>query len=89
MNLSLISPADFLVVDREYRKRGLKMVAFYHSHPDHPCKPSEFDRENALPWHSYVIVKIDKGEPVEISSWLLQEDRGGFDPESIKTQFDF
>lgn len=85
---SLIPPEDYLKLDREYRKRALKMVAFYHSHPDHPCKPSEFDRENALPWHSYVIVKVDRGEPVEITSWVLQEDRGGFDSEPIKTQFD-
>lgn len=88
-NRSLIAPGDYLKLDREYRRRGLKMVAFYHSHPDHPCRPSEFDRENALPWHSYVIVRIDQGEPVEISSWLLREDRSGFDSEPIKTQFDF
>lgn len=87
-NRSLISPEEVFKVDREYRKRGLKMLGFYHSHPDHPCKPSQFDLEHALPNTSYVIVKIDKGEPVEITSWTLKEDRSAFDPESIQTQFD-
>jgi proteasome lid subunit RPN8/RPN11 len=83
-NRSLISPQDFLKLDREYRKSGLKMVAFYHSHPDHPAKPSEFDRENALPWHTYIIVKVDQGTAVAVTAWLLREDRSGFDSEEIE-----
>ena len=83
-NRSAIAPREFLRIDREYRAKGWKMVGFYHSHPDHPCKPSDFDRDNALPWASYVIVKVDQGKPVDVTSWVLQEDRGGFDPEEIK-----
>jgi proteasome lid subunit RPN8/RPN11 len=83
-NRSLISPGDYLKVDREYRQRGLKIVGFYHSHPDHPAKPSDYDRDNALPWASYVIVKVDRAEPVAVTSWVLQEDRGGFDSEEMK-----
>ena len=83
-NRSLISAAEYLKVDRDFRQRGLKMVGFYHSHPDHPARPSEFDRENALPWASYVIVKVDRAQAVEVTSWVLQEDRGGFDSENIQ-----
>ena len=83
-NRSEIAPIEILKLDREYRKRKLTMVAFYHSHPDHPCRPSEFDRQHAMPFHSYVIVKIDQGEPVDVTSWTLQEDGGGFDSEPIQ-----
>jgi len=83
-NRSLIAAKEMLRLDREYRARGLKMVGFYHSHPDHPCRPSDFDRDNALPWASYVIVKVDRAEPVDVTSWVLQEDRGGFDSEQFE-----
>jgi proteasome lid subunit RPN8/RPN11 len=82
-NRSLIAPADFVAVDREYRARRLVMVGFYHSHPDHPAAPSEYDRENALPWHSYVIVRVERGDPAEVTAWLLRDDRSAFDAEEI------
>ena len=80
---STIAPLEILKIEREYRQRGLKMVGWYHSHPDHPCRPSGFDLEHAWSSLSCVIVKVDRGEPVEVTSWVLREDRSAFDPEEI------
>ena len=71
----LVDPRDYLTVEREAARRGLEVLGFYHSHPDHPALPSEFDRQHAWPNLHYVIVEVDAGVPREITSWLLSEDR--------------
>ena len=81
-----ITAEDFRVAERAATEQGLEVVGWYHSHPDHPAKPSEFDREHAWPWYSYVIVSVDAGKPHLMTSWLLAEDRSHFDPEEIATR---
>ena len=58
-------------------------LGWYHSHPDHPARPSEFDREHAWPWYSYVIVSVANGEPQDMTSWQLEDDRSHFQPEEM------
>ena len=79
-----------LITDEMYRKgeeyadgKGLLLIGFFHSHPDHPARPSEFDREHALPWWSYLIVSVVQGRSADVLSWELREDRSGFDAEEI------
>ena len=79
-----------LITDEMYRageeyadNQGLLLIGFFHSHPDHPARPSEFDREHALPWWSYVIISVQKGRASDTLSWKLREDRSGFDEEEI------
>lgn len=79
-----VAPRDVLEADRVAQARGLEVVGWYHSHPDHPARPSEYDREHAWPWYSYVIVKVENGEAREMASWRLREDRGGYEEESIE-----
>ncbi len=78
-----ISPQQVLMVERKARQEGLLLLGFYHSHPDHPAEPSDYDRQHALPWYSYVIISVVKGEPKEIRSWRLRDDRSQFDPEIV------
>jgi proteasome lid subunit RPN8/RPN11 len=59
------------------------VLGFYHSHPDHPAVPSDYDRDNALPFYSYVIVSVAGGKAADFRSWLLAEDRGSFGEEKI------
>jgi proteasome lid subunit RPN8/RPN11 len=59
------------------------LVGFFHSHPDHPAQPSEFDRAHALPWWSYVIVSVQQGRAAEVLSWQLRDDRSQFEAEEI------
>lgn len=79
----LITADDFLEIERAARARGLDVIGFYHSHPDHPARPSEYDREHALPWYSYVIVSVRGGATGETTSWILGDDRAAFAAEPI------
>jgi proteasome lid subunit RPN8/RPN11 len=82
-NRFLISPETVLAAHKEARALGLDVVGYYHSHPDHPARPSEFDREHAWPGMSYLIVSVEKRKVVEARSWRLADDREGYDEEII------
>ncbi|MDR2055228.1 MAG: M67 family metallopeptidase [Desulfovibrio sp.] len=73
-----IEPDEFMRAEKRARLRDLEVIGFYHSHPDHPAVPSEHDREQALPFYSYVILSVRKGAAAEISSWELSCDRAQF-----------
>jgi proteasome lid subunit RPN8/RPN11 len=81
----LVTPDDYRRVEAEAARRGLDLLGFYHSHPDHPARPSEYDRLHALPWHSYVIVEVAGGRAGETTSWILSADRSCFESEPLAT----
>ncbi len=82
-NRILITDAMYRAGEEYADNKNLLLIGFFHSHPDHPARPSEFDREHALPWWSYVIVSVQQGKCAEMLSWELREDRSGFDTEEI------
>jgi len=82
-NRYLIPPEEVLRSERYARENELDVVGFYHSHPDVPAKPSEFDLEHAWPSYSYIILGVEKGNADELYSWELNEDRSGFHQEEI------
>ena len=71
----LIAPDDLRRLEAEARREGLEIVGYYHSHPDHPARPSAFDTEHAWPWYSYLIVRIDHGRAADAASWVLDDER--------------
>lgn len=77
-NRYLITPQDMLRGEEEAIRLGLDILGVFHSHPDHPNQPSEFDREWAMPWFSYLITSVNNGKAVASRSWRLIEDRSGF-----------
>jgi proteasome lid subunit RPN8/RPN11 len=79
----LVDPREYLAAERAAREQGLELLGFYHSHPDHPAEPSRFDRLHAWPNLHYAIVAVAAGEPRELTSWLLTEDRGAMRPERV------
>ena len=79
----LITPRDYLQAERAAADRGLELIGFYHSHPDHPARPSQYDLDHALPWHSYIVLAVAGGEPQEMTSWIMAEDRQAFLPEPL------
>lgn len=83
-NRFLIAPADLIRAEREARASGLEIVGYYHSHPDHPARPSGYDRDHAFPWYSYVIVSVAAGRAGAYTSWVLREDRTEFEPEKLE-----
>lgn len=84
-NRYLIAPEDYLNAEVTADKLGLSLIGVFHSHPDHPNRPSEFDREWAQPFFSYVITSVQSGRAVESRSWRLVEDRSQFVEEKIQT----
>jgi proteasome lid subunit RPN8/RPN11 len=78
-----IQPEDVMRAELAARKAGRDVLGFYHSHPDHPAEPSDFDREHALPFYSYIIVSVERGRAVNVRSWELAHDREKFLEEEI------
>lgn len=76
----LIGPDDVLALERRAETAGLKVVGYYHSHPDAPTRPSAFDREHAWPRYVYLIVRVDDGRAREVRAWQLSDDRENFNP---------
>jgi proteasome lid subunit RPN8/RPN11 len=68
-----LDPLELAQVEKEAGGRGMLVLGFYHSHPDHPARPSEYDRQHAWPFYSYVIIAIEKGKAAAMTSWLLDE----------------
>jgi len=83
-NRFLIDPLDQLRVEKDARARGLEVLGYYHSHPDHPARPSIYDRKHAWPWYSYVIISVEQGVPKDLTSWVLAEDRWAFRAEQVE-----
>jgi len=78
-----VTPDDVRMAEKTATDKKLDLIGWYHSHPDAPARPSEFDREHAWPWYSYIIVSIQKGEPKDMNSWRLKDDRASYDQEPI------
>ena len=79
----LITPEEMMRAETTARKRKQDVIGFYHSHPDHPALPSEYDKEHALPFYSYVIVSVMRNKSEELTSWELTADRKQFESEKI------
>jgi len=83
----LITPEDMMQAQKAARERKQEVIGFYHSHPDHPALPSDYDKEHALPFYSYVIVSVMQGKSKELTSWELTADRNKFENEEIKNNY--
>ena len=66
-----IDPKDYMKAEDKAREFGLEIVGVYHSHPDHPDRPSLFDEERAFEGFSYIIVSVRQGRAVSYRSWEL------------------
>lgn len=78
---------DYRAADEAAREQGLDVVGVYHSHPDHPARPSETDLEEAtFPGYTYVIVSVHDGTPEDLTAWTLASDRSQFTREPITVQ---
>jgi proteasome lid subunit RPN8/RPN11 len=84
-NRFLITPEDYMKAEMKAMDLGVDLIGVFHSHPDCPNVPSEYDREWAQPFFSYIISRVDGGKVVSHRSWRLVEDRSKYDEEEIKT----
>jgi len=83
-NRFLLTPKDYLKAEMKAMELGVDLIGVFHSHPDCPNVPSEYDREWAQPFFSYIITRVDEGKVVSHRSWRLVEDRSKYDEEEIK-----
>jgi proteasome lid subunit RPN8/RPN11 len=79
----LVRPDDYRAAERRAGDAGASLVGFYHSHPDAPARPSEYDLDHAWPNLSYVILAVAAGLPGELRSWRLRDDRSAFEEEAL------
>jgi proteasome lid subunit RPN8/RPN11 len=85
-NRYLIAPEEYLKAEQKAEGLGLSLIGVFHSHPDCPNVPSEYDREWAQPYFSYVITRVEGGKVVSHRSWKLKEDRSTYTEEEISIQ---
>lgn len=79
----LIEPLKIKEFEERAAERDMDVLGFYHSHPDHPAEPSEYDRKHAWPGWSYVIASVSAENVEDMRSWVLKGDRSGYDEEPI------
>jgi len=79
----LITPQTLMKAEKAAGDAGQLVLGFYHSHPDHPARPSEYDREHAWPFYSYVIVSIMQRKPEALTSWVLDDATNQFKQQDI------
>jgi proteasome lid subunit RPN8/RPN11 len=82
----LITPAELMRGERYAREHDLEVVGFYHSHPDSPAVPSQYDLEHAWPTYSYIIVSTSAERANDLFSWEQEPDRSRFNQEEIQCQ---
>jgi proteasome lid subunit RPN8/RPN11 len=79
-----IDPLALMKAEKSASAEGQAVLGFYHSHPDHPARPSETDRQFGWPYYSYVIVSIANRQPVDMTSWVLDEQTATFARQDIE-----
>lgn len=78
-----LTPEDVRLAEKTAREKKIDLIGWYHSHPDCEARPSEYDRNHAWPWYSYIIVSVQERVARDVRSWRLQDDREAYDPEPI------
>ncbi len=78
-----LNPKDFLRADRRSREKKMQIVGIYHSHPDHPARPSAVDTERAWEGYSYVIVSVNGVKECEANSFALNAKKKSFEQEAM------
>jgi proteasome lid subunit RPN8/RPN11 len=73
-----VSARDYIAVEDAAEARGLALLGFWHSHPDHPARPSETDRRYAWEGLLTLVIAVEKGEPRELTAWAVDSPESPF-----------
>ncbi len=79
----LVRASDYRLAERRAAEMGGELLGFYHSHPDHPARPSQYDLDHAWPTFAYIIVSVANGKATDLTVWFLKDDRSSFEEGSI------
>lgn len=80
----LIDDKEDMRIRKELYKTDLDVLGYYHSHPDHPARPSVFDTERSWESYLYVIVSVQNGTPADVNAFIAEKDRGPMIPEPLE-----
>ncbi len=80
----LVRPSDYREAERRASEVGAELLGFYHSHPDHPARPSQYDLDHAWPTFAYIIVAVAAGSTGDMTVWYLKDDRSSFEEGSLQ-----
>lgn len=80
----LVRPSDYREAERRASELGGELLGFYHSHPDHPARPSQYDLDHAWPTFAYIIVAVAQGAAEAMTVWYLKDDRSSFEEGSLQ-----
>ena len=79
----LVRPSDYRLAEQQATELGGELLGFYHSHPDHPARPSQYDLDHAWPTFAYIIIvavaEARSREGGDMTVWFLKEDRSAFE----------
>jgi len=81
----MVRPSDYQLAERRATELGVELLGFYHSHPDHPARPSQYDLDHAWPTFAYIIVAVagdgaaNGAKAGDMTVWFLKEDRSRFE----------
>src|SRR5216117_2775107 len=79
----LVRPSDYRLAEQRAGELGGELLGFYHSHPDHPARPSQYDLDHAWPTFAYVIVSVVGGAAADMTVWYLKDNRSTFEEGSL------
>jgi len=91
----LVRPSDYRMAESRATELGGELLGFYHSHPDHPARPSQYDLDHAWPTFAYIIVAVagnaahplrqsaDGATAGDMTVWFLKDDRSIFEEGSL------
>ncbi len=80
----LVRPSDYRDAEARARELGAELLGFYHSHPDHPARPSQYDLDHAWPTFAYIIVAVGAAVAGDMTVWFLKEDRSSFEEGTLQ-----
>ena len=79
----MVRPSDYQLAEHRATELGGELLGFYHSHPDHPARPSQYDLDHAWPTFAYIIVAVAAGVAADMTVWYLKDDRSSFEEGSL------
>ncbi|HEX6548660.1 MAG TPA: M67 family metallopeptidase [Candidatus Dormibacteraeota bacterium] len=79
-----IDPHDQIRIERDADERGLQVVGYYHSHPDHPALASVTDAERSFPGAVFLIIACERGEPKDANAFVAADIGGPMRQEELE-----
>jgi len=79
----LVRASDYRLAESRATELGGELLGFYHSHPDHPARPSQYDLDHAWPTFAYIIVAVAAAAAGDMTVWFLKDDRSSFEEGSL------